>query len=175
MDLTRLVDPGHAVVGRLLAGLRAEGVEPGDFQALLDKLRKELSVWRVVARHGPGSYEQAEETRSGNCVDLATLFCAVMRRAGHLTCHVVLGSWRGVFPAVVHMWALVKPPDGGDFLLIDPIGMTVSRCGPAALEQALTITAVFDDTVVVVGRDQRMVFWQRLLIGESEDPHVEHV
>lgn len=167
MTLSELVDPGHAVVGRILAKVGGAVGTPG----LLDALRDEFAGWKFASRAGPSPYEQVEAAREGNCIDLASLFCAALRRAGQRSSHVLLGSWRGAFPAVLHAWVLVRGSEAGTWLLIDPAGMRVRECQADEIEHDLTVVAVFDDLRIIISRADR----DRLLrsyAGEGEEAHV---
>lgn len=163
MNLSELVDPNHAVIERLVAAAGDAGVSA---------LRSELAGWRFVSRMGPSSYEDAERSRAGNCIDLAALLCAALRRTGNRDCHVLLGSWRGAFPAAVHAWVLVRSA-ADVWTLVDPNGMTERLRTVDEIERELTIVAVFDDTGIVASRSGLDAFWRSARVGEGEEQHVE--
>lgn len=168
MSLSLLVDPAHPVVGRLLDAARARATASGSAGDPVSALRGELAHWRYAARSGPSSYEAVEAAREGNCIDLATLLCAAIRRSGNRACHVLLGSWRGAFPATVHAWVVLRSaPDR--WLLIDTADMTANELAPAAIEERLTITAIFDESQVIVSRATRDSLWRAPGVDEEQD------
>lgn len=157
MRLTDLVKPDHAAVSRLVARTSCHAGLPVERQ--IEVLRRELGGWRFESRLGPGDPDAVEAARAGNCVDLASLFCAALRRGGH-RCYLLIGARAAAFPAIMHAWAVVRLPEPRSWLLVDPAGMRVRACQPDQIERELTVVALCDDHQVIMSAADRTALWR---------------
>lgn len=157
MELIGLVDPNRAGAVAIAAGL---GTEHGDtVESVASAVAARLSRWTFASRPGPSPLEQVDQQRAGNCIDLASLLCSAFRRLAIPGSHVLLGSWKGAFPALIHAWSSVYDPEHRTWLLIDPRDMRVRRVMPVDIERELVVTALYDDSRVIVALTERAQFW----------------
>lgn len=156
MQLTSLVDPTRSGAVALAAGLvpgRAVTAEHA-----VASVAHRLTEWAFLSRPGSAPPDQVDRRRAGNCIDLASLLCSTLRRLEVPGSHVVLGSWPGAFPALMHAWTAAYDPGSGWWLLVDPRDMVPRRVQAADIERELVVTALFDDARVVMPSTERALY-----------------
>ncbi len=156
MKLSSLVDPQHPVVSRLAAEVAAEA--DASARGVLTEVCNRLSGWRMLARLGPTDYHEVAAERAGNCIDFASIACAVQRRLGVASAYVLLGATPQTFPALMHTWMVTASADG-QWFLVDPRDWCVKRSDPDDIENELTVSALFNDDNIAMSAPERRRVW----------------
>jgi len=89
--------------------------------------------------------------RSANCIDLATLVCACLRRCGTSRAYVLMGSPFGTFPVDAHTWVVFRDEPGGQACLIDPPSLTATPLSTDFIRGVDPVAAWNDGHVTVGG------------------------
>lgn len=145
--LCSLVQPYHPRVQALLSEWIPDRPAPN---AVLSGIRSMVAEFHYTG--APGSANGLGETlnlRSGNCLDLSAVAVSGLRAAGVPTAHVLIGSAHGMFPAVVHAWA-VATLDTSLFVL-DPADGSGRMTSAREFLAGVAPVALFNDSQCVRG------------------------